>query len=51
MQCSINILLGTALSTICLTIPAVLAVGLITGKTVALGKNSGKISQRKAEWR
>lgn len=37
MQRAVNILLGTALSTICLTIPAVLAIGLVTGKTVALG--------------
>ena len=37
MQRAINILLGTALSTICLTIPAVLAIGLTTGKTVELG--------------
>ena len=37
MQRAVNILLGTALSTICLTIPAVLTIGLVTGKTVALG--------------
>lgn len=37
MQRAINVLLGTALSTIGLTIPAVLAIGLVTGKTVALG--------------
>jgi Ca2+:H+ antiporter len=37
MQHSVNILLGTALSTIGLTIPAVLAIGLFTGKTVILG--------------
>lgn len=37
MQRSVNILLGTALSTIGLTIPAVLAIGLFTGKTVILG--------------
>lgn len=37
MQRAINILLGTALSTIGLTIPAVLAIGLVTGKTVVLG--------------
>jgi Ca2+:H+ antiporter len=37
MQRSVNILLGTALSTIGLTIPAVLTLGLVTGKTVVLG--------------
>jgi Ca2+:H+ antiporter len=40
MQRSVNILLGTALSTIGLTIPAVLTIGLVTGKTVALGLES-----------
>jgi Ca2+:H+ antiporter len=37
MQRAVNILLGTALSTISLTVPAVLTIGLVTGKTVALG--------------
>jgi Ca2+:H+ antiporter len=37
MQRAINILLGTALSTIGLTIPAVLTIGLLTGQTVVLG--------------
>jgi Ca2+:H+ antiporter len=37
MQRAVNILLGTALSTIGLTIPAVLTLGLLTGKTVVLG--------------
>jgi Ca2+:H+ antiporter len=37
MQRAVNILLGTALSTIGLTIPAVLILGLVTGKTVVLG--------------
>lgn len=37
MQRAINILLGTALSTIGLTIPAVLMIGLITGNTIELG--------------
>ena len=32
-----NICLGSALATIGLTIPAVLIVGLVTGKTVELG--------------
>jgi Ca2+:H+ antiporter len=37
MQRSINVLLGSALSTIGLTIPAVLLLGLFTGKPVELG--------------
>jgi len=39
LQRSINLALGTALSTISLTIPAVLIIGFLTGKTVALGLN------------
>ena len=37
LQRSINILLGSVLATISLTIPAVLIVGFITGKTIILG--------------
>jgi Ca2+:H+ antiporter len=37
MQRAVNLLLGTALSTIGLTIPAVLTIGLVTGKTIHLG--------------
>lgn len=37
LQRSINILLGSALATIGLTIPAVLTIGLITKRTVTLG--------------
>lgn len=37
LQRSINILLGSVLATIGLTIPAVLTIGLITGKTIVLG--------------
>jgi Ca2+:H+ antiporter len=37
LQRTVNIALGSALSTIGLTIPAVLAVGLLTGETVELG--------------
>lgn len=37
LQRSVNILLGSVLATIGLTIPAVLSIGLITGKTVYLG--------------
>lgn len=37
MQRSVNVLLGSALSTIGLTIPAVLLLGLFTGKDVELG--------------
>jgi len=37
LQRSINVALGTALSTISLTIPAVLAIGFATGQTIVLG--------------
>jgi Ca2+:H+ antiporter len=37
LQRSVNILLGSVLATIGLTIPAVLSIGLITGKTIVLG--------------
>jgi Ca2+:H+ antiporter len=37
LQRSINILLGSVLASIGLTIPAVLTIGMVTGKTVALG--------------
>lgn len=37
LQRSINILLGSVLATISLTIPAVLSIGLMTGKTITLG--------------
>ncbi len=37
LQRSVNICLGSALATIGLTVPAVLCMGLITGKTVVLG--------------
>jgi Ca2+:H+ antiporter len=40
LQRSINLALGTALSSISLTIPAVLIIGFITGKTVILGLDS-----------
>ena len=36
-RCSINLSLGTALSSIRLTIPAVLAIGFITNGTIILG--------------
>jgi len=37
LQRSMNICLGSALATIGLTVPAVLAIGMISGKTVILG--------------
>jgi len=37
IQRSINLSLGTALSSISLTIPALLSIGFITGKTIILG--------------
>ncbi|MGB7934559.1 MAG: calcium:proton antiporter [Gammaproteobacteria bacterium] len=37
LQRSVNILLGSALATISLTVPAVLMIGLLTGRNVELG--------------
>ncbi len=37
LQRSVNILLGSALATISLTVPAVLTIGVITGQTIVLG--------------
>ncbi|HEY2338431.1 MAG TPA: ionic transporter y4hA [Burkholderiales bacterium] len=37
MQRSINLLLGSVLASISLTVPAVLLIGLVTGRTVVLG--------------
>ncbi len=37
LQRSVNILLGSALATISLTVPAVLMIGLVTGRSVELG--------------
>jgi Ca2+:H+ antiporter len=37
LQRSINLLLGSVLASISLTVPAVLAIGLVTGRTVVLG--------------
>src|SRR5256714_2706236 len=43
LQRSINILLGSVLATIGLTIPAVLTIGLITKRTVTLGAQGGNL--------
>lgn len=43
LQRSINILLGSVLATIGLTIPAVLTIGLITGRSVTLGVQGGNL--------
>lgn len=40
LQRSVNILLGSVLATISLTIPAVLAIGFIKGETIILGLNA-----------
>jgi Ca2+:H+ antiporter len=40
LQRAINLLLGSVLASISLTIPAVLAIGLLTGRTVVLGLES-----------
>lgn len=44
LQRSVNICLGAALSTIGMTVPAVLAIGLITGKTIVLGLENRDIA-------
>jgi Ca2+:H+ antiporter len=41
LQRSINILLGSVLASIGLTIPAVLTIGLVTGQTIVLGLDAG----------
>lgn len=41
LQRSINILLGSVLASIGLTIPAVLTIGLVTGRTIVLGLDPG----------
>jgi Ca2+:H+ antiporter len=43
MQRSVNILLGSVLATIGLTIPAALAIGLFTGQQVILGLDNAEI--------
>jgi Ca2+:H+ antiporter len=43
LQRSVNILLGSVLATIGLTIPAVLTIGLITKRPVALGVEGGNL--------
>lgn len=43
IQRSVNILLGSVLATIGLTIPAALAIGLFTGRSVILGLDSPEI--------
>lgn len=40
MQRAINLCLGAFVSTVGLTVPAVLTIGLVTGKTVTLGLNA-----------
>jgi Ca2+:H+ antiporter len=44
LQRSVNIFLGSVLSTIGLTIPAVLVIGLVTGKSVILGLPSSEMT-------
>jgi Ca2+:H+ antiporter len=44
LQRSVNIILGSVLSTIGLTIPAVLAIGLLTGNSVVLGLPSSEVT-------
>ncbi|MGH8727509.1 MAG: hypothetical protein ACREV9_05020 [Burkholderiales bacterium] len=44
LQRSVNILLGSVLATISLTIPAVLTIGLITGKSIVLGLDAANMT-------
>lgn len=44
LQRSVNILLGSVLATISLTIPAVLLIGFLTGQTVVLGLNAADMT-------
>src|SRR5215831_9613680 len=43
LQHSINILLGSVLATIGLTIPAVVTIGLVTKRSVTLGVEGGNL--------
>ena len=43
LQRSVNLLLGSVLATIGLTIPAVLTIGLFTGRSVVLGLQPAEI--------
>ena len=40
LQRAVNVLLGSVLATICLTIPAVLVIGIVTDQTITLGLDS-----------
>jgi len=44
LQRTVNIALGSALSTIGMTIPAVLAISLFTGRTIELGLEPANIT-------
>ena len=44
LQRSVNLLLGSVLATIGLTIPAVLTIGLLTGKSIVLGLDAQDIT-------
>jgi Ca2+:H+ antiporter len=43
LQRSVNILHGSVLASIGLTIPAVLVIGMVTGRSVALGIEGGNL--------
>lgn len=43
LQRTVNLCLGAAASTVGLTVPAVLAIGLLTGQTVTLGLNAAEM--------
>src|SRR5262245_23371190 len=44
LQRSVNLLLGSVLATISLTVPAVLAIGLVTGRTIVLGLDPAHVT-------
>ena len=43
LQRTVNIAFGSALSTIGLTVPAVLTIGMVTGRTVELGLDPAEL--------
>ena len=51
LQRAVNVCLGPALATIGLTIPAVLTIGLITGREVHLGLDVGSRPLFSGQWK
>ena len=50
LQRAVNLCLGAALSTIGLTVPAVLGIGLITGQPVILGLDLAEVTLLALPW-